>query len=140
MLRILRGSRMGVYNASESAKESTGAEGRARAAFRGRSAGHCGRSVHGVFSRKRRARVDCQTSKAAIVKTQANGLMGAPGCEGMDPCPDGAQQCRALQQKEDGGINPPLQRQERRARYRGVRAWTLPRWGAGVLRPRKRMN
>src|SRR5713101_3473434 len=130
MLRILRGSRMGVYNASESAKESTGAEGRARAAFRGRSAGHRGRSVHGVVSRKRRARVDCKTSKTATVKTQANGLMAAPGREGMDPGQRGRRSAAPPQQNENGGITPPLQRQDRRARPRRVRAWTLPRWGA----------
>jgi len=34
--------------------------------------------------------VDCQTSKAAIVKTEANGLMAAPAREGMDPAQMGA--------------------------------------------------
>ena len=110
-----RRSRMGCYGSAAPGKIA-GAEGRARGAFRGRSAGHRGRSVHGVFSRKRPARVDCQTSKAAIVKTQANGLMTAPAREGMDPAQKGRSSAAPVQQNGDGGINPPLQMQDRRAR------------------------
>ncbi len=129
-------SRMGCYGSAAPGKIA-GAEGRARAAFRGRSAGHRGRSVHGVFSRKRPARVDCQTSKAAIIKTQANGLMAAPGREGMDPAQTGRSSAAPLQQNEDGGINPPLQKQDRRAQPSRCLQATRPR-GLPDLQDRNR--